>query len=99
KRGGGADSLYSEHLYGNQLAGTPFQGNPGNNRKAIITRMYMRLLTELATNRFKWEGMPDSVDIRFMELTLFYRALAVFYHDDEFDKDLVMEAGAVGYVD
>lgn len=99
KRGGGADALYSEHLYGNQLAGTPFQGNPGNNRKLIITRMYMRLLTELAANRFKWTGMPKSIDVRFMELTLFYRALVVFYKDHDFDKFLAMEAGAVGYVD
>jgi len=99
KRGGGADALYAEHLYGNQLVGTPFQGNPGNNRKMIIQRMYMRLLTELAANRFKWTGLPDSIDERFMELTLFYRALAVFYKDEDFDKYLVLEAGAVGYVD
>lgn len=94
KRGGGADELYSNHLYG-----TPFQNNPTQNRKVIIQRMYMRLLTELASNRFHWTGLPDSVDVRFMELTLFYRALAVFYYDEDFDKHLVLEAGSVGYVD
>lgn len=94
KRGGGADDLYRNHLFG-----THFQDNPTNNRFALIQRMYIRLLTELAANRFKWTNMPDSVDVRFMELTLFYRALAVFYFDEDFDKYLVLEAGSSGYMD
>lgn len=94
KRGGGADELYRNHLFG-----THFQDNPTNNRFALIQRMYIRLLTELAANRFKWEGMPPSIDVRFMELTLFYRALVVFYYDEDFDKYLALEAGSLGFQD
>jgi hypothetical protein len=94
KRGGGADDLYRTHLYG-----TPYHSNPTNNRKVIIERMYMRLLTELCANRFEWKNVPDSIDVRFMELTLFNRALAVFYWDTDYDKHLVLEAGSTGFFD
>lgn len=94
KRGGGADELYRAHLYG-----TPFAGNPTNNRQSMLERMYMRLLTELASNRFKWDGLPDTVNVRFLELTLFYRALSVFYYDEDYDKYLSLEAGSNGFFD
>lgn len=94
KRGGGADELYRNHLFG-----SPFQHNPTNNRQIIIERMYMRLLTELAANRFKWEGLPESVDQRFLEMTLYYRALSVFYYDNDFNAYLSLEGGGQGYVD
>lgn len=94
KRGGGADEYYIEHLQG---VGAGFRNNPINNRVALITRMYQRILTELAVNRFKWEGMPPSVDIRFLELTLFARALSVFYDDKDFGY-LALRGGSTGYL-
>ena len=56
--------IYSKFLFGDA---SKFNNNPTNNRVMILERMYRRILTELAANRFKWEGMPKSVDIRFME--------------------------------
>jgi hypothetical protein len=49
-------------------------------------------------NRFKWEGLPDTVDVRFMEMMLFYYGLAVFYHDKELDVDLVVQGAGTAYV-
>jgi hypothetical protein len=94
KRGGGADEYYSQHLQG---VGAGFKNNPVNNRMLLITRMYQRVLTELAVNRFKWTGLPDSVDVRFMELTLFARALSVFYDDPDFGF-LALRGGSTGYL-
>lgn len=72
------DAIYDGHLN----AGRKFRTNPAENRTAIIERMYVRILSELCINRFKWTGLEDTgVDIRFMELTLFqYGLSAVFKH-------------------
>lgn len=45
-------------------------------------RQYYNRLTELAISRFEWSGLPDSVDARFLELTLFAQGQCVFFYDD-----------------
>jgi hypothetical protein len=79
KRGGAADQIYGTHLNGGQ-----FQFNSAVNRESMIENMYIRILSELAMNRFKWTGLPKSVNARFLEMTLFYQALAVFFDDERF---------------
>jgi hypothetical protein len=93
KRGSGADVIYNRHLNG-----TMFANNPTNNRVAIIERMYLRVLTELAVNRFKWSGFPDSVDVRFLEMTLFYQALSVFYYDTDYDQYFALRGGSTNFL-
>ncbi len=94
KRGGGADEIYATHLFGNPnlMSNTPAV------REAAIERMYVRVLTELAANRFQWSGLPDSVDPRFLEMTLFYTALCVYYFDEDYDKELAVRGSGVSYV-
>lgn len=43
---------------------------------------YFRRLTELAISMFEWKNLPDSVDARFLELTLFKDGQAVFFNDE-----------------
>lgn len=43
---------------------------------------YRDSLTELALSMFDWQNLPDSVDPRFLELTLFKNGSAVFFRDD-----------------
>lgn len=43
---------------------------------------YARRLTELSISMFKWKNLPDSVDPRFLELTLFGDGQAVFFRDE-----------------
>lgn len=50
-----------------------------NNREYIY--QYNRI-KELAISRFKWNNLPDTVDERFLELTLFEQGMAVFFKDD-----------------
>lgn len=45
-------------------------------------QQYYSRLTELATVMFKWEGLPDTIDERFLEMTLFANGMAVFFKDD-----------------
>lgn len=70
--------------------------NPTNNAQALTERMYMRVLTEMSCNRFKWVGLPDSIDERFMELELFRAALVVFYRDHTYGRYLALRASGSG---
>jgi len=88
-------SYYAPHLTGT-IAGGLFKPNPGNAREAAIELMLIRSITEMAVNRFKWTGLPSSVDVRYMELTLFRYGLSVFYRDKDFDQFLALQASASG---
>ena len=44
---------------------------------------YYRRLTELSISMFEWKNLPDSIDPRFMELTLFSEGHAIFFYDDD----------------
>ena len=45
-------------------------------------KQYYNRLTELAITMFDWQGLPKSVDARFLELTLFTDGMAVFFKDE-----------------
>lgn len=45
-------------------------------------RQYYNRLTELSISMFEWTNLPDSVDPRFLELTLFADGQAVFFKDE-----------------
>lgn len=64
-----------EYLYG------PFRGNAPRERHALYETMYMRILIEYATNRFKWTNLPIEIDRRFLEYELFRHALVIFFHE------------------
>ena len=43
---------------------------------------YITRFSELALSVFKWENLPDTVDERFLELTLYTDGQAVFFRDE-----------------
>lgn len=45
-------------------------------------RQYYNRLVELSISMFEWKNLPDSVDPRFLELTLFTDGQAVFFEDE-----------------
>lgn len=45
-------------------------------------QQYYNRLTELSTVMFEWKNLPDSVDPRFLELTLFAKGMCVFFKDE-----------------
>lgn len=50
-----------------------------NNMTAI---QYYHRLTELSIAMFEWKNLPDSIDPRFLELTLFSQGQIVFFKDE-----------------
>ena len=46
-------------------------------------RQYYNRLTELSISMFKWTGLPDTVDVRYMELALFSEGHCVFFKDED----------------
>lgn len=45
-------------------------------------RQYYNRLVELSISMFEWKNLPDTVDPRFLELTLFTDGQAVFFQDE-----------------
>lgn len=84
------DNNYLDRLYGE------FRSNPNRNRKALYEEMYVRVLTEICTNRFKWSGLPEEIDTRFLELTLFRYALCVFFHDEQYSRYFALRGSGMG---
>ena len=74
----------------------PWESSYLNDRTYIH---YYNRLTELAISMFKWNGLPDSVDPRFLELTLFSDGMAVFFKDDVMDKYLALQTMIGGNLD
>lgn len=66
--------------------------NPGEMSTEYIYSMYSRIVGELCINRFNWQGLPDSVDTRFMELTAYHYALVVIFKDEVSGKLLAARA-------
>lgn len=48
----------------------------------LTYNFYYDRLLEMSLSRFEWINLPDSVDARFLELTLFKNGLALFFEDD-----------------
>lgn len=44
---------------------------------------YYNRLVELAISMFDWKNVPDTIDVRFLELALFTDGKAVFFKDEE----------------
>lgn len=49
----------------------------------LTYRQYYNRLTELATAMFEWKNLPDTVDERFLEMTLFSQGYAIFFEDKD----------------
>ena len=43
---------------------------------------YYNRLTELAVSMFEWKNLPESIDPRFLELTLFTDGMSIFFEDE-----------------
>jgi hypothetical protein len=70
--------------------------NDAANRMTEYHEMHIDNFTELCMNRFEWTGLPPEVDVRFLELTLFYYGVAVYFYDDRYDKFFAMRGTPSG---
>lgn len=81
-----------DHIY------SPFMRNKSNDNNNIMELIYRRVISSMCMSRFKWEGLPDSIDERYLELTLLQQGLCVFYFDEEYDRFLALKANASGMI-
>lgn len=70
--------------------------NSAKNREAVIQSMYRRIISEMCMNRFNWQGMPDTIDMRYLEMLLLTDALAVFYYDQEYSRYMALKGTGLG---
>ena len=66
------------------------------NANTIAEQYYLSRLSELAMSMFKWKNLPDTVDARFLEYTLFYEGAVVFFKDENLATSQLKEGG--GYL-
>lgn len=57
-----------------------YSSDPQMTEQRFIEQMYITTLSELCVNRFKWEGLPEEIDRTFIEKTLHFNGLVVFFH-------------------
>lgn len=84
---------YASQLYAENFA---TRQNIKRDRKTIYCDFYIRILTEIACSRFEWQGMPEEIDLRFLELTLFRSALCGFFFDNDYDRYFALRASSAG---
>ena len=85
-----------QNVWNKHIGGVPtdYQFWDSANTNAIAEQYYLSRLSELAMSMFKWNNLPDSVDSRFLEYTLFYEGAVVFFHD----PNLVVNNTDEGYL-
>lgn len=77
----------------------------GRNKKQVVTainyrtfyQQYYDRLMELSMVMFDWKGLPDTVDVRFLEQALFMHGKAVFFRDDVMGDLALKCAGQGGF--
>ena len=60
---------------------TQFGENAVNESVSFLK--YYNHLAQLAMTMFEWQGLPDTVDQRFLELGLFEKGMMLFFKDDD----------------
>lgn len=62
-------------------------------------QQYFDRLVDIAISSFKWENLPEGVDPRFLEITLFYNGQIAFFKDDEMGVMLALPFSNNGLLD
>ena len=82
-----------------------YNSDPQMNDQIMLERMYANTLNELCVNRFKWDNLPPEIDRRFVEMTLHYNGLVVFFKDTPkddgkryFDRYFALKASTRGQI-
>lgn len=81
-----ASSLRAKHYGGTQdrmFWSTAFQNRLNND-------LYLARLVELSASMFDWTGLPETCDVRTLELALLGNGRAVFFKDDALDMYMTL---------
>lgn len=83
-------------IYREVMAAKP---STSENRQVALEYMYRRQLMGKCISRFTWEGLPNGIDPRFIETTIFNNGYSVFYYDSFFEMFMAMPATISGPLD
>lgn len=83
-------------VYREVMAAKP---STSENRQSALEYMYRRQLMGKCISRFTWEGLPNGIDPRFIETTIFNNGYSVFYYDSFFEMFMAMPAAISGPLD
>lgn len=81
----------------NRKRGHDFFGESAKLNNLTYTQ-YVNRLTELSISMFRWDGLPDTVDERYLELHLFLNGSMVYFKDDVIG-DLCLDCMPHGQLD
>lgn len=81
-----ASSLRAKHYGGTQ--DRMFWSTAFNNR--LDNDLYLARLVELSASMFDWTGLPETCDVRTLELALMGNGRAVFFKDDALDMYMTL---------
>ena len=81
----------------NRKRGHDFFGESAKLNNLTYTQ-YVNRLTELSISMFQWNGLPDTVDERYLELHLFLNGSMVYFKDDVIG-DLCLDCMPHGQLD
>lgn len=73
--------------------------NRSENRQAMLQNMYFRQLMGKCIARFTWEGLPNGIDPRFIEKSIFEHGFSLFYFDTLLELFMAMPAAQSGILD
>lgn len=68
------------------------------NMNANQLEHYRTILRNLAVSCYKWENLPLEIDERYLEMTLYYNALSLFFYDDDYEHFFTQEATPKGQI-
>jgi len=75
-----------------------FVGNAISNEVSLIETLYRERLQEMSVNRFKWTGLPDGVDERFIEMMLFETGMILACIPDQVPPEIELDSSAVMFM-
>lgn len=76
-----------------------FRANQAKAARGGEFLMYQSMLWGLAESRFVWDGLPETVNERYLERTLHRHGLAVFFEDPHLHAFFALHASGTGDVD
>lgn len=62
-----------------------------NAENAAAVNLYVNRLLDLCLSVFKWNGLPDNIDPRYIERALAMKGYVLFFRDDVMDRYLCLE--------
>ena len=60
---------------------------------------YISILQGIAISMFEWKNVPDSIDTRYIERSLFREGSAIYFHDEVLNDDLCLSMISQGQFD